>query len=190
MVTPTFHISDYLERGFERGRARRHRADGDCLRYRLDVVAAGAIDVAQAAGGWLYDRVMAGWEVTALVPHGCDTRPLQILGVRASDLDTKLASGLAVTGPVSQSLAVSAEAFTADDRVLERVREARGHRLTEVVLWGDGWPLGVNRGMTRVQHVLSAAARAFKIQALMAAGVPCPSIDPTETLLSDMTWSD
>ena len=67
--------------------ARRHRADGECLRYRLDVVAASAVDVVQSAGGWLYDRVMAGWEVTVLLPHGCDTRPLRILGVRALDLE-------------------------------------------------------------------------------------------------------
>jgi hypothetical protein len=185
MVTPTFDISNSLDRST----ARRHRADGECLRYRLDVVAVSAIDVAQAAGGWLYDRVMAGWQVTALLPHGCDTRPLQILGVRALDLEMELASGFAVTGPMRQSLAVSAEAFIADDRVRERVREALDHRLTEVALWGDGWPLRVNRGMTRVQHVLSAAARAFKIQALMAAGVPWPSIDPTETLFSDIPWS-
>jgi hypothetical protein len=186
MVTPTYDISDYLEKD---PAARRHRADGECLRYRLDVIAVSAIDVAQAAGGWLYDRVMAGWEVTALLPDGCDTRPLQILGVRTSNLDMELASGFAATGPMSQSLAVSAEAFSADDRVRERVRRALDHRLTEVALWGDGWPLGTNRGMTRVQHVLSAAARAFKTHALVAAGVSCPSTDPTESLLCDVTWS-
>ena len=48
------------------------RTDGECLRYRLDVMAASAVDVAQAAGGWLYDRVMAGWEVTVLLPQSCD----------------------------------------------------------------------------------------------------------------------
>lgn len=154
------------------------RADGECLRYRLDVVAADAIDVVHTAGGWLYDRAMAGWEVTVLLPHDCDSRPLRILGVRMGDLE----SGL---GASSQTLAVSAAAFAADDRVRERVRMAIDHPLTEVALWGDGWPLGMDRRMTAVQHVLSSAARAFKGQALAAAGMHCPSIAPTETLLTD-----
>ena len=49
-----------------------------------------------------------------------------------------------------------------------------------------GWPLAVNRAMTRGQHVLSAAARRFKGYALTAAGIACDSVDPTETLLCDM----
>lgn len=158
--------------------ARAGRAEGECLRYRLDVVAANAIDVVHTAGGWLYDRAMAGWEVTVLLPHNCDTRPLRILGVATGDLE----SGVHAT---SHSLAVSAQAFAADDCVRERVRKALDHPLTEVALWGDGWPLGMDRGMTAVQHVLSGAARAFKCQALTAAGMRDPSVDPVETLLTD-----
>ncbi len=164
--------------------ARAPRADGECLRYRLDVVAASAVDVVQSAGGWLYDRAMAGWEVTVLLPHGCDNRPLRILGVQAMDLEAQFA----LTGSTSQSLAVSADAFTADARIRDKVLKALDNRLTEVALWGQadqGWPLGVNRGMTRVQHVLSAAARAFKGYALAAAGIGCDSVDPTETLLCE-----
>jgi hypothetical protein len=178
MVTPTFDISQN-----SRVRpARATRADGDSLRYRLDVVAASAADVVHSAGGWLFDRVMAGWEVTVLLPHGCDSRPLRILGVRASGPEAPSA----LTGSTSQSLAVSAEAFTADARVREKVLESLDDRLTEVALWGDGWPLGVNRAMTRAQHVLSTAARRFKSHALAAAGIACDSVDPTETLLCDM----
>lgn len=87
---------------------------------------------------------------------------------------------------MSQSLAASAEAFTGDARIREKVLEAVDNRVTEVALWGDGWPLEMDRGMTRMQHVLSAAARVFKRQALAAAGIPCASVDPTETLLSDV----
>jgi hypothetical protein len=138
----------------------------------------------QSAGGWLYDRAMAGWEVTVLLsdgadgPDGPDARPLRILGVRV------LAGECDAMGSLPQSLAVSAEAFAADERVRARVLRARGDRLTEVALWGDGWPLEFNRGMTGAQHTLSAAARLFKRQALVAAGIPCDSVDPTETLLT------
>src|SRR6201999_4509172 len=37
------------------------------LRYRLDVVAADVADVVKFAGGWLFDRAMAGWDVTVLL---------------------------------------------------------------------------------------------------------------------------
>ncbi len=161
--------------------ARATRTGGDCLRYRLDVVAASPVDVVQAAGGWLYDRMMAGWEVTVLLPHGCDTRPLRILGAGVSDLR----AGLESMDATGQGLAVSAEAFSADARVRDKVLESLDNRLTEVALWGDGWPLRVNRVMTRAQHVLSAAARTFKGCALDAAGITFGTVDPVETLLCD-----
>ena len=175
MVTPIFEAS-------ERGRVTPvPRADTECLRYRLDVVATRAVDVVQSAGGWLYDRVMAGWEVTVLLPQPCDTRPLRILGVRVSDLRTALDA----TDAASRGLAVSAEAFTADLRVRERVLKSLDNRLTEVAVWGEAWPLGPLRAMTRAQHVLSLAARTFKGYALGAAGIDCVAVDPTETLLCD-----
>jgi hypothetical protein len=180
MVTPTFDISE----SSRVGAVRATRADGECLRYRLDVVATSAADVVQSAGGWLYDRVMAGWEVTVLLPDGCDSRSLRILGVQALDLEAQFA--LTGTGSTSQSLAVSAEAFTADARVRDTVLESLDNGLTEVALWGDGWPLGVNRAMARAQHLLSTAARTFKGYALTAAGIPCNSVDATEPLLCDM----
>jgi hypothetical protein len=175
MVTPTF------DTGHNSRVTPARSPRGTCLLYRLDVVAASAADIVQFAGGWLYDRVMAGWEVTALLPHACDTRPLRILGVRTADPE----AGFAVARSTSQSLAVSAEAFRSDPRVRDKVLESLDDRLTEVALWGEGWPLGVDRAMTRAQHVLSAAARRFKGHALAAAGIPTTSIDFTETLLCD-----
>jgi len=178
MVTP------YISESSRVRAARATRADGECLRYRLDVVATSAADVVQSAGGWLYDRVMAGWEVTVLLPHSCDSRSLRILGVRTSELDAEFA--LTWTGSTSQSLAVSTEAFTADARVRDKVLKSLDNGLTEVALWGDGWPLGVNRAMTRAQHVLSAAARTFKGYALTAAGIACHAVEPTEPLLCEI----
>lgn len=177
MVTP------YISDSSRVSAAPTNPAATECLRYRLDVVAASAVDVVQSAGGWLYDRVMAGWEVTVLLPHSSDSRSLRILGVRTSELQAQFA--LTETGSASQSLAVSAEAFTADARVRDKVLKSLDNGLTEVALWGDGWPLGINRAMTRAQHVLSAAARTFKGYALLAAGNPCHPVDPTEPLLCD-----
>lgn len=173
MATPTFDISKHLEESATRP----PRPDGESLRYRLDVIAASASDVVQAAGGWLCDRVMAGWEVTVLLPDLGGCRPLQILGVHAAALDTYPEVG-------SHNLAVGAEAFIANVCVRDLVRESLDRRMVEVALWGEGWPLGVNRGMRRAEHVLSAAARAFKGQALIAAGIPYEAIDPVEAMLT------
>jgi hypothetical protein len=46
--------------------------------------------------------------------------------------------------------------------------------LTEVTLWGESGAGGLERGVESVDHVLSAAARAFKSHALRAAGVDEP----------------
>ena len=110
MVTSTFDIRD----GSRINAARATRTDRECLRYRLDVIAVSALDVVQSAGGWLYDRAMAGWRVTVLLPDGSGARSLRILGVQVLDLEEQLAA--MDPGSTSQDLAVSAEAFTADAR--------------------------------------------------------------------------
>ncbi|WP_156771978.1 hypothetical protein [Mycobacterium sp. 1245805.9] len=159
------------------------RANEQVLRYRLDVVAASAVDVVRSAGGWLFDRVRAGWVVSVLT-DAPDARPLRILGLRTVDLkSTSLSEFLSPSDGTGRSLAVSAEVFTTDALVREQVCKAIDHHLTEVALWGQGRTAGVNRAMTRVQHVLSPAARVFKGYALAAAGTLCDLVEPTETLL-------
>jgi hypothetical protein len=79
--------------------------------------------------------------------------------------------------------------FTSDPRIRDEVLKALDRRMTEVTLWDDGWPLGVGHRTTTVQHVLSAAARAFKRHALTAAGISAgdsSEVGPTETLRSDL----
>lgn len=155
--------------------------DGAAVKYRLDVIAASPADAVCSVGGWLYDRVRAGWEVTVLLPQQCDVRPLQILGMQAADLDSQPVQG---TG-CARGLAVSAEMFASDQRIRQQVLEALDRWMTEVTLWHDDWPLNVGHRTTTVQHVLSGAARAFKRHALAAAGIAEP-VGLTETLRSDM----
>jgi hypothetical protein len=157
--------------------------DGSAIKYRLDVVAPSPADVVCSAGGWLYDRVRAGWEVTVLLPQQCDTRPLQILGMQTADLDSQIPP--ASTGCAARGLAVSAEMFASDVRIRHEVLNALDRWNTEVTLWHDGWPLAVGHRTTTVQHVLSGAARAFKRHALAAAGI-FDAVGSTETLRSDM----
>jgi hypothetical protein len=140
------------------------------MRYRLDVAAATVSDAVKFAGGWMYDRVMAGWDVTVLIGDHPDERPLQILGVRLADLESALA--LWAERPHPQTVAVAAELFASDERVRRGVLGALEQGLTEVTLWGDNWPDGLDDGVGPVQHRLTAAARAFKVQALQAADDP------------------
>jgi hypothetical protein len=172
-----------FEMDFEKLRPVAPHRDGAAVKYRLDVVASSPADVARSVGGWLYDRVRAGWEVNVLLPRQCDTRPLQILGMQAAELDSQIPP--ASTGCVARGLAVSAEMFASDVRIRQEVLKALDRWMTEVTLWDDGWPLSIGHRTTTVQHVLSGAARAFKCHALTAAGISCP-VGPTETLRSDM----
>lgn len=158
--------------------------DDALLRYCLDVVASTVTDVVRSAGGWLYDRAMAGWEVNVLVAQQSDTRPLQILGVNAVDLEGEFASMSRASA--GRCLAVGADVFASDACVRDTVLEALGRCLTEVTLFHDDRSVTAGHRMTVVQHVLSSAARVFKGHALAAAGVPDNRVGPTETLLNDM----
>jgi len=150
------------------------------MRYRLDVVAADVADVVRCAGGWMYDRVMAGWDVTVLLADGADKRPLHILGVETADLESALA--LWVDRPHPQTVAVAADLFASDDRVRRGVLGALEQGLTEVTLWGELCPAELDDSVDAVRHHLSAAARAFKTQALTAAGdADASAVGPVET---------
>lgn len=150
------------------------------MRYRLDVVARDVSEVVRFAGGWLVDRVMAGWDVTVLITGDDDLRPLEILGVRIQDLESALADW--TDRPHPQTVAVAAELFAADERVRRGVLGALEQGMTEVTLWGDRWPDELNATVGSARHELSAAARAFKAQALAATpGLGAVSVEPTET---------
>jgi hypothetical protein len=148
------------------------------MRYRLDVVAPTVLDAVKFAGGWIYDRVMAGWDVTVLVGADEDVRPLAILGAAVCDLETVLASW--EDRPHPQTVAVAADVFGSDSRVHQHVLNALEQGATEVTLWGERLPAELDESVD-VQHRLSAAARAFKAQALAAANDPQPAVGPTET---------
>ncbi|HUH68926.1 MAG TPA: hypothetical protein VLZ05_08590 [Mycobacterium sp.] len=149
------------------------------MRYRLHVVAASVVDVVRFAGGWLFDRAMAGWDVTVLVADHPDDRPLQILGAQTLDLEDALAS--VESRPRPQALAAAADLFGCDSRVRRGVLQALDHGVTEVTLWGQTWPAELDDSVGLVQHPLSIAAQMFKAAALAAAAVPHTSVDHTET---------
>lgn len=144
------------------------------------MVAPCTVAVVRHAGGWLFDRVMAGWDATVLVVDEDDCRPLRILGASTTtDLESALTEPRG--GPEPQAIAVEVGLYESDGRVRRLVREALDGGLTEVKIWGDGWPADLPAEAAPVQHRLSMAARAFKAQALAAAAAPADSIEITET---------
>ena len=155
------------------------------MRYRLDVVASSVLDVVRSAGGWLFDRAMAGWDVTVLLTDRLDARPLHILGVQTLDLEDALAS--VETRPRPQALAAAADLLECDSRVRQGVQQALDHGVTEVTLWGESYPAELYESVGLVQHRLSSAALTFKAQALAAAASPASSIGLTETFRSGLT---
>ena len=135
-------------------------------RYQLDVVGVDAADVVGSAGGWLFDRVMAGWDVQVTLTRDCDLRPLRILGVRTGPR--------AAQAPVPVALAASAQALHDAPTLCGDIAATLRRGQAEVTVWGATRLAAlesVARPVLPVQHVLSAAARAFKLQALDAAGV-------------------
>lgn len=161
------------------------------MRYRLDVVAATAVDVVRFAGGWIFDRSMAGWDVTVLLmdlAEEPDPRPLQIVGAQVLDLEEALASVHARPRP--QALAAGADLFGCDARMRQGVLQALDHGVTEVTLWGETWPSELDDSVGLVQHRLSMAAQTFKAKALAAAsgvdGAPQVAVDRVETFRSGL----
>jgi hypothetical protein len=157
------------------------------MRYRLDVVAPTVLDAVRFAGGWVYDRVMAGWDVTVLIADDEDVRPLEILGADVRDLESVLESW--EDRPHPQTVAVAGDLFAVDDRVREHVMNALDQGATEVTLWGESLPAELDESVDSVQHRLSAAARAFKAQALAAANEAEGDVGHTETFRCGMMAS-
>lgn len=85
------------------------------MRYRLDIVTPTVLDAVRFAGGWVYDRVTAGWDVTVLVGNDDDVRPLEILGADTADLESVLQSW--ELRPHPQTVAVAGDLFGRDERV-------------------------------------------------------------------------
>ena len=164
-----------------RPRRRSHAETSRPFRYQLNVIAASVADVVQSAGGWLFDRRMAGWEVNILLSGQNDAHALRILGATTVDLRSGLACFL--RGPErAAGLAVAADLLAIDESIQSEVLEAVRSGLTEVALWGDSRPANVGGQVDSTEYRLSAAARMFKGHAMAAAGFVDLEVGHTERL--------
>lgn len=129
--------------------------------YRLDVVADSVAEAVRQAGGLMFDRCRAGWQVVVVTTDDTHADALAILGVRAEspgavgDEDPKRDRGFrTVAGP------------------LGLLATSRDIRADSWLLWSDEPGEGPTEVLKPALHQLSAAARAFKTQALRRAGLP------------------
>jgi hypothetical protein len=155
----------------------------DILPYELTVLGLDVSDVVRSAGGWICDRVRAGWRVSVQVPAASDLLPLEILGVRTfeTDLGALLASSPA-------ALAVASRRVDNDAGVRRSVRNALQRGVAEVAFWGDRPIFDADRPVVAVEHRLSSVARAFKSQALIAATDSHFQMAPAEEFHSARLW--
>jgi hypothetical protein len=153
--------------------------------YELSVIASDVGDVVCSAGGWMCDRVRAGWRVTVLIPGESEIRPLQILGVQALPFENVY---WALRNSSPAAVAVASEVVEYDDRVRRDIQRLLLRGSTEVTFWGESSPHDLEGGMGEVRHQLSGAARAFKTQALITTSPAHPVAGPTETFRSVAMW--
>ncbi len=166
-----------------RRRSTRAQAEADAAaRHRLDVIAASVPDVIGSAGGWLADRALAGWDVNVFVPDTDDVAPLRILGVTPHRLAEMLPTRRDPRPPTA--VAISADMVAGDAAVREQLISKFVREIPEVTMWGSDVPQGMGDRFHSVEHVLSAAARAFKSHAMRAAAIYAGAAAPTEVFHS------
>ena len=152
---------------------------------RVAAVARDAAEVVRFAGGWLFDKALAGWDVNVLTLDGGDPRSLRILGAHLHDLAPLLESPVPL-GQCLGAIAVPGDLYRSDAGVRELADNALESAPGELLLWGDeDVPTDPSehpwihphllRPPVPVRHRLSFAALAFKAQALAAVRVPDPS---------------
>lgn len=154
-------------------------SEENLLAYDLAVIAADVDSVVRAAGGWLCDRVRAGWRVSVLTDSGDwrDVGPLTILGLSTAPAEA-VTTVLRRQRPAA--LAVDARLVAGDGPIRREVLRAVDGARTEVNVWGESSLFASDRRFTRVNHRLSSAARAFKNRALLVGGRSVPDLSIEE----------
>jgi hypothetical protein len=157
------------------------------IRYHLCVVARDVGELVDLAGGWICDRILAGWDVSVAVSQPRDLRPLQILGVT---LVTQQRLRLVTTGSGAAAIAIAPGIFENNNHIRSEVLQALDQGGIEVTFVGPSLPSDLDGQLDRRQHRLSGAARAFKAHALAAAAVSGSAINNTENLYSSAPCYD
>jgi hypothetical protein len=137
--------------------------------HRLTVLAPTVADIVASAGGWLFDRASAGWSVSVLLADESSDRPLRILGAETVGLCTARACAQQVQ--YRRFVVISTELLSAGHPLRTALVSGLGERKRAITLWGEPCPGEPEYSIETLTYRPSAAAQAFKAQALVAAGV-------------------
>jgi hypothetical protein len=144
----------------------------DFGRYQFQVVAANVTDAVMSIGGLIFDRAMAGWDVSIVIDGGTDRavddRPVRILGARIA----KRLAGRPEPSGRPHLLAVATDVMIKNEAIRRQVLAAGNDNEAEVLLWGRHHPTNLNCTFVAARHRPSAAAQMFKSHALAAGGAP------------------
>lgn len=146
------------------------------MRHRLVVAARRPADVVRRAGGWMVDLALVGWEVRVFTEGRADL-PMRILGADHRDLESALDAP--ARGRPPAAIAVDLELYDSDPRVRRMVRAAVDRGAADCRIWSAADAF--DDGDRVLRYRLSAAARAFKCQALAALALPPDETGATET---------
>ncbi len=147
----------------------------------MAIVAPTVLEAVRYTGGWLFDRAMAGWEVTVAVSAPGDPTPIRILGARLVELEPALVAPPPRGSTVwPREIAVAGTIYENDHRIRDGILANLDDHSCEVMLWG-GCPDELDCRTGYVEHRLSVAARAFKARALAAARVDTDQIPAIES---------
>jgi hypothetical protein len=141
-------------------------------KYQFQVVARSITDAVMSIGGLIFDRAMAGWDVSVVVDGeidgAVDDRPVRILGARLAERMS--GSNYAAALPRPQILAVATDVMVKSDAVRRHVLALGDTTEIDVLLWGRHHPTNFPRAFAAARHQPSAAAHIFKSHALLAVG--------------------
>jgi hypothetical protein len=147
-------------------------APGELGKYQFQVVAGNIADAVIWIGGLIFDRAMAGWEVSVVVDgdtdREVDDRAARILGARVVKRMSDPNSARALPRP--HLLAVATDVMVKSDAVRRHVLALGNDSETDVLLWGRHHPTNFARRFVAARHQPSAAAHIFKSHALVAGG--------------------
>ncbi|BCO55843.1 hypothetical protein [Mycobacterium intracellulare] len=152
--------------------------------YDLTVFATALADVVTSAGGWLFDRVRAGWRVSAVITDLRADRALRILGIHSVGIDTYFETQQ--TDDCGAALAISTTALK-DARVLGHARSALTQH-AELTLWGTTATAALERRLGPVTYRLSKTARVYKARAIAALPHTVEQQSQLETFRSCGLW--
>ena len=141
-------------------------------KYQFQLVARNIADAVVSIGGLIFDRAMAGWDVSVVIDGeiggAVDDRPIRILGAR---LATRMPGpNYAAALPRPHLLAVATDVMVKSDSVRRHVLALGNDTETGVLLWGRHHPTNFPGTFVAAWHQPSAASHIFKSRALVAVG--------------------